>query len=165
MGKLLAFLSKTPVILFCLVGMTITGFSFSLLETSLGGTMLDLASGSTTLSRLAEMSAEQKKFHILITATLDSLYPILNFGFLAGVVARLSARWRKWALLPAFIYLVSDFSENVVQIIILKGHVNLLSAKNILTPIKFTSFLGAAVIAIILLLIALVKWTRRNQAA
>ncbi|MCF6274973.1 MAG: hypothetical protein L3J05_04340 [Robiginitomaculum sp.] len=35
--------------------------------------------------------------------------------------------------------------------------------KDILTPLKFTSFILAAIIALLVLIFALVKWTRRKR--
>ena len=159
MTKLLNFLSRTPVILFCFITMLILGASFTFFEAGLGGPMLDIImNGTDAGTRLAEMSTEQRGLHLLITVTLDSLYPLANFGFFAGVAARLARSWRRWAVLPAFIYVIADFAENIVQMLALKGADNLLALKDILTPLKFMGFLAAAILVLALILIAFVKW-------
>ncbi len=155
MTKLLNFLSRTLVILFCLIAMLVMGASFAFFESGLGGPMLDIMmNGEDASARLAQMSAEQRGLHFLLTATLDSFYPLANFGFFAGIAARLAKTWRRWAVLPAFIYVIADFAENIVQMLALKGADNLLALKDILAPLKFLGFLAAAILVLTLLVIA-----------
>jgi len=170
MSKLLNFLARTPVLVFCFVVMIVIGYSFSRVQKTIGGPMLDTLLGAgAARARLAEMSADGRSFHALITATLDSLYPLVNFGFFAGITARFSRAWSsQWKTLifaPAFIYLLADFSENIVQILALKGSENLLSLKGVFTPIKFTGFIAASLIAIALLAFALIRFVKNKKAA
>jgi len=168
MSKLLNVLARTPVLVFCFIAMIVIGFSFSLVQKTIGGSMLDtLFSAEEARARLAEMDADGRGFHALITATLDSLYPLVNFGFFAGVAARFSKTWTSiWKTLllaPAFVYLIADFSENIVQIMALKGSENLLSLKDVFTPIKFTSFIAAALIALAFLALALIRFVKNKK--
>ena len=138
--------------------MLVLGASFTFFENGLGGPMLDIIiNGTDAQTRLAEMNAKQRGLHVLITATLDSLYPLANFGFLAGLAARFAKGWRRWAVLPACLYVVADFAENIVQILALKGADHLLTLKDILTPLKFLGFVAAAILVLILLIIAAIR--------
>ncbi|PHQ67285.1 MAG: hypothetical protein COB92_04865 [Robiginitomaculum sp.] len=163
MTKLLDFLSSTRIIIASLIIMMVIGVVFSFMPRLVGGELLDMQmSAIDANARLSEMSSWHKSNHIFITLFLDSLYPLAYGGFLAGIAARFAKPWRKFAVIPAFATIIVDFAENLVQVVALAGSENILILKNIITPIKFGGLFFAAILALILLLIALVKWMRKQ---
>ena len=164
MTKLLDFLSSTKIIVTCFIAMIIIGVVFSYMPRFVGGELLDMQMNAADAStRLSEMSSWHKSNHIWVTLLLDSLYPLAYGGFLAGIAARFAKAWRRIAVAPAFATIIVDFAENTVQVLALFGAENLLFLKNILTPIKFGCFFVAAILALMLLLIALVKWVLKTR--
>jgi len=164
MHKLLDFLAKTPVILFLLITQILLGASFLFVEPTIGGPLLDLQmNGADAANRLAQMTAEQKHIHTVVTMTLDLFYPLVYGGFFIAIVARFAKRFRLTLAVPACIAIVADFAENAVQVLALGGNESFLAAKDFLTPLKYYAFGIASIIGITLLLIALVKWTRRKR--
>jgi hypothetical protein len=164
MTKLLDFLSNTKIIITCFITMIIIGVGFSFTPSLVGGELLDMQMNASDASaRLSEMSRWHRTNHIWITLLLDSLYPLAYGGFLAGIAARFAKSWRKFAVIPAFATIIADFAENFVQVVALVGSENALVLKNFLTPIKFGGFFLAAILALILLLSALVKWAQKKR--
>ena len=160
---MLNFLSRTPVLIGSFIGMVLIGNSLGMVGPKIGGRMLDLIMNTPdALARLAAMSDAQKRTHMLATLSLDSLFPLFNFAFLAGIAARLAGAWRRWAILPALIYMVFDFAENSLEVFALNGAENIMPVKTVLTLIKFTSFSLASVLALGLIVWALVRWVRRK---
>lgn len=108
---------------------------------SLGFSVLD-STASSVLARkeIALMTHAQRIDHVVLTAIVDSLFP-LAYGFLfLGVAARF---WGRLALPLAVlitILVATDFLENCVQILGLLGWGDLLVAKSFLTPLKFFCF-------------------------
>jgi len=165
MAKLLDFLSSTKIIFTCFIAMIIISVGFSFLPNLVGGELLDRQMNAMDASaRLSEMSSWHKSNHIWITLLIDSLYPLAYGGFLVGIAARFAKPWRKFAVIPAFATIIADFAENLVQVVALAGSENVLVLKNILTPIKFGGFFLAAILALVLLLIAMVKWTQKKRS-
>ncbi len=165
MAKLFDFLSRTPVLIVSFLAVMVVGAGFGFVEPMVGGALLDMKmNGADALARLGEMSPHHRKMHIIITATLDSLYPLSLFSFFAGLAARLAKSWRRFAVVPAFVYMIADFIENGVQILALKGSENLLNYKDILTPLKFYAIAAAALLVLVLLLIAGGRKIRRKKA-
>ena len=164
MTKLLDFLASTKIIIASFAIMMIIGAGFSFTPGLVGGELLDMQMNALDANtRLSEMSSWHRSNHIWITLLLDTLYPLAYGGFLAGIAARFAKPWRKIAVIPAFVTIVVDFAENIVQVAALAGSENILVLKNIITPIKFGGFLFAAILALILLLIALAKWTLKKR--
>ena len=164
MAKLLNFLSRTSVLIISFIIIMVVGFSFSFFEPHIGGPLLDMQmNGADAINRLNEMSPHHRTMHIIITATLDSIYPLANFCFFAGLSTRLAGAWRKFAIMPACIYVTADFVENGVQILALRGSENLLSLKDFITPIKFYAFGSAAIIVILLVIITFIKWIAKRE--
>jgi hypothetical protein len=85
-------------------------------------------------------------------------------GFLAGMALRFFGSFGKAAAVPAFATIIVDLTENTVQALALKGSVDVLDAKEWLTPLKFGLFFLAAAIALVALIIAIVNLFRRKQA-
>lgn len=165
MTKLLNFLARTPVIIFLLIAFILLGASFYFVEQAVGGPLLDVqTNGADALARLGAMTGEQKHMHMVATLTLDTFYPLVYGGLLAGIVARFAKNYRHFLVVPAFVAVLADFAENIVQSMALSGSADLLATKGFLTPLKFGSLILAALIAVIVLTLALIKWARGKRS-
>lgn len=132
---------------------------------STGGSLLDyIASVSDVQDRLQQMNAAQKNSHFLLTSLLDMLFPIVYGSLLAGLVLQSFGKARFWLAIPALLAIPVDLSENVIQLLALKGYEVLLPIKAILTPAKV---ILVFVLAIPIALVAFINMTRntRNQNA
>jgi len=109
------------------------------------------------------MSDPQKQAHTWITAVPDSLYPIAYGSFFAGATLTLSGGSKIWTVVPAVLTMIADFCENLVQVLALNGQENLLLAKSIITPIKFTMFIVMGITLITFILIACIKYVKRRS--
>jgi len=166
MSNLFSFLSQLQVIIICFISMLIIGFIFSFAPEMVGGELLDLLYTETEAkARLLEMSAEQKHYHLLYTIILDSFYPIAYGGLLIGVASKFSGERQLLATLPAIVTVVSDFTENLMHTFALLEFENFLVLKDVLTPLKFYAFTLAALIALLLALIAFIKWAYQRIRA
>ncbi|MCY4007080.1 MAG: hypothetical protein OXE84_09735 [Rhodobacteraceae bacterium] len=126
------------------------------------GPLLDtLLNGSTTRSRLAEMSAQEINRHLIGTLTIDMLYPAAYGTLLAGLLFRLGGTWQTPLAILPLVGALLDVMENVVQAIALAGGPDLLDAKIILTGPKFAFFVLSAGLIAILALFALVRHLAR----
>ncbi len=164
MSRLLDFLSNTKTIVACFILLIAIGTSFSFAPHLVGGALLDVQmNAADASSRLAEMSGAQKTNHIWITLLLDSLYPLAYGGFLAGLAARFAKPWRRISVVPAFVTIIADFIENAVQLVALTGSAHVLYFKNFITPIKFGGFMLATILALLLLIVAVIKWAQTKR--
>ena len=168
MAKLFDIISRPKVFIGLFILSTIISYCFPYAETIVGGPLLDLSiNGESALTRLNEMSPAQKNKHIWATLALDIAYPLTLSGFMAGITLRyrnqLPLGLHKIILTPALIALITDLCENTVQVLALSGHADFLSLKTILTPLKFSMFALAALIAILLLLSAFIAWVRARK--
>ncbi|PHR60745.1 MAG: hypothetical protein COA43_06295 [Robiginitomaculum sp.] len=168
MTKLFEIISRPKVFIGFFILSTIISYCFPYAEAVVGGALLDLSmNGESALTRLNEMSQTQKNKHIWATLVLDIAYPLTLSGFMAGITLhyrnRLPQSLHKIMLAPALIALIMDLCENAVQVLALSGHAGLLSLKTILTPLKFSMFALAALIAIFLLFSALITWMRARK--
>jgi hypothetical protein len=145
--------------------MIVIGAGFGVFSKAVGGTFLDMtASAVQAREILAGMTAEQRDVHFWVTVLLDTAYPLAYGGFLAGMALRFFGSFGKAAAVPAFATIIVDLTENTVQALALKGSVDVLDAKEWLTPLKFGLFFLAAAIALVALIIAIVNLFRRKQA-
>lgn len=166
MTGFLNLLSRWQVILFCFVAMVLVGMSFAPVQDAIGGKLLDMIfTGEAAQARFAELSEAQRDIHFWATVLNDTAYPLAYGGFFAGIAARFGGAERSVAVIPAFLTLATDLAENTVQAIALQGNPDLLAAKSVLTPVKFGFFGLAALTALALSVIALVKWLSRRQRA
>lgn len=157
-------IKSTPGLLISFVLTVGIGFAFSIWTPAVGGTLLDtIRSPEEARALVAGMSAEQRGVHFWLTVLLDTAYPLAYGSFMAGMALRFSGRWGEWLSVPAFLTVIVDFSENTLQAMALKG-VDLLGAKAVLTPLKFSLFGVAAVIAITALLWGIIGLVRRKMS-
>ncbi|MGB3626737.1 MAG: hypothetical protein WA989_12960 [Henriciella sp.] len=138
--------------------------SFAPVQEAIGGPLLDMiSSGKAARARLAEMSAEQRETHFWATVLNDTAYPLALGGFLAGLAARFGGNLRTFAVIPAFLAVITDLSENASQAVALQGEPAWLAAKTVLTPAKFGFFMLAAFVAVGLMLVSAAQWLLRRR--
>lgn len=166
MSALLRWLTSVPAIIASFVLMVLIGLSFAPVQALIDGPLLDMiATGEAARVRLEEMSAVQKTAHFWASVLNDTAYPIAYGAFFAGLAGRFApARFRGWAMLPALAAAVVDLFENTVQALALSGSADLLDLKNVLTPLKFGFLVLAALLALSLSLLALIRWIMRRAA-
>ena len=164
MTKFLDFLARTPVLLGLFLLFIFLGGGFYFVEQAVGGPLLDMQmNAEDALARLGAMSNEQKHMHLLATLTLDTFYPLAYGGLLAGIIWRLGGSLRRFLVIPALLGVIADFAEDTVQAFALAGSENMLVAKDILTPLKYTAIGLATMIATVMMLQAMAQWTRRKR--
>lgn len=157
-------IKSTPGLLISFVLTVLIGFGFSVWTADVGGILLDtILSPDEARTLIAGMSAEQRGVHFWVTVLLDSAYPLAYGSFMAGMALRFFGGWGKWLSVPAFLTVIVDFSENTVQAMALKD-VDFLSAKAVLTPLKFGLFAAAALIALAALLWGIIGLVRPKMA-
>ncbi len=167
MAKFLDFLARTPVLWGLFVLFVILGGGFYFAQQAVGGPLLDMQmNAKDALARLGAMSDEQKHMHLIATLTLDTFYPLAYGGLLVGLAWRFSGRFgrnlRQFLVVPALLGVLADFAENTVQAFALAGSENMLTAKNILTPLKYTTISWAVSIILGLIIFGLVKRIRHK---
>ena len=116
-------------------------------------------------ARLAAMSPSQMTSHWWMTLLLDYAYPLAYGGFFAGLALRFFGKAGLLLAAPAFIAIPADMIENTLQLFILTGQSGLIEVKSVVTPIKLVSFLIAALIALIALIIAAVRRFGKTREA
>jgi hypothetical protein len=150
----LAFLAQTWTMCGALAASLVLMGAFVLARPSTGGTLLDsLITGRAAARRLDAMSLSQKRNHVLITAGLDTLYPLAYGAFLAGVALRFGGGAPLLAI-PAGAAMIADYCENVVQLLALCGVRGPLPLKTVLTPLKFALVAAAALLAVALFVLS-----------
>ena len=156
--RILEKLARPPVILFSLISMILIGGSFAYFQKFVGGDLLDISmSGPDALKRLGEMTDAHKQAHTWITLFLDSLYPIAYGSFFAGATYKLLGHTKGWLTFPALLTVIADFGENIAQMLAMNGQENLIMAKSILTPIKFSMLIIMSLILLSVFLLWIIK--------
>ncbi|MEO0435447.1 MAG: hypothetical protein AAF098_00925 [Pseudomonadota bacterium] len=157
----LNFLSKTWVLITLFIAMLAIGYSFSLVMPAVGGVLLDtLFTSEEVLARLGEMSAGQKRVHLLATIVIDTAYPLAYGGLMLGLTWRFAGLLRNWFIIAPLAVMFVDFAENLVQALALVDNTALLSLKDFLTPAKFGLFAVAVVLVLVSFLIAALRKLR-----
>lgn len=160
---MLGYFAQTRVIVVSFIVFVLLYLAFAWVHAGVGdGPLLDiLFTGEAARARIAEMSPDEIRVHLIGTATLDMLYPFAYGILFAGIIYRFGGVWgQKLALLP-LIALALDLSENLVQISALAGGPDLLGIKLVLTGPKFIAALASMLFAIVLLLVALLRFLRK----
>ena len=161
-----AFLTNGRVITFLglsFVGLTI-GFSIWIARFDLQ--ILDrFGDPDQVRTVLAAMTDDQKSAHWWMTLLLDYLYPVAYGGFFAGVIWRFFGKFGGWLALLALAAGAADAIENTIQLFILSGAEDLIWLKGIITPIKYSTFLPAAALALIGLCIAVARRLRKPNVS
>lgn len=164
MIKLKSMLTR-PLILWGLfilfVGLT---FGFSLWTPSIGGTAMDTVTGDGAQQMLSTMTEAQRTSHGWMTLLLDIPYPLAYGLLFAGLAIKAFEKGAVVLAAPSFLVILFDLAENFVQVLALWGGPNLLSLKDVLTPVKYVLFAVAGVIAIVALLVLIIRRVRNSNA-
>lgn len=135
---MLEFFSQTQTLLIAFLVCIAILPGFSRLKAKVGdGPLLDvLLTGAKARKRLADMTPEQKKAHLIGSATLDMIFPFAYGILFAGLIYRFGgADGALLALLP-LACIVFDLAENLVHISALADRRDLLGLKVMLTGPK-----------------------------
>lgn len=161
----MTFLARTPVILTSLALVILSGAGFAVFNDALGGSLLDqMSDPEAARAQVAAMTASQRSAHAWVTALIDTVFPLANGAVLAGLALRFFGRYGKFAALPALLFVITDLTENLTQLLALTGLADALDAKAWVTPLKYNLFLVASVIALVGLVIGVVAFVRRRRA-
>lgn len=112
-------------------------------------------------AHLALLTPTQKYVHAWTTATLDVAYPFAYGGLFVGMALRFFDRFGVWLALPGALVIPVDLAEGVVQLLLLNGVENLLTYKQVLTPLKLGLYFPGLAIAVMGAGIAAVRAGRR----
>ena len=158
---MLNILSRSWVLLGLFIVMMATGYSFVSVQAATGGELLDMFfSGAEAKARLSEMSADQKRAHLVATLVNDTIYPLATGGLFAGLIWRFAGSIRGWMVIPPLVFIAVDLSENATQALALAGNEALIGLKDILTPAKFGLFLLSAILVLLSFVLAAVRRLR-----
>ncbi len=131
-------LDNTLVLLVLLLASAVLTGCFSLCLESIGGQYLDTLTDLSLLERHVNQMSDSHKFnHIMTTATLDTLYPLVYGAFMASLSLKFARPISHYIFIPIGLLLVTDFTENLIQILILNNIAALLLLKVWLTSLKF----------------------------
>ncbi len=157
MKGILDFAARTPVLIASFIGVLVCMAGFQHMKPMIGP-LLDFAiSGAAAAQALSAMSPAQKQAHLLMTAFIDTPYPIFYGALFAGLTARFATRRRLRLASPMLIGVGLDYIENGAQIAALSGWPAALAIKSFVTPAKFTLVLAGIAIALFLIVAALVR--------
>lgn len=160
---MLDFLSRTWVLFVLFAAMMAIGFSFSYVQIATGGALLDtLFTSAEASTRLAEMSAEQKRAHLSATLLNDTAYPLATAGFFVGMIWRFAGGLKRWFTLAPIALLIIDMTENLSQTFALMGNESFLGLKDVLTPAKFGMFALASALVLVSVVLAIIHRIRAD---
>ncbi|MDE2759697.1 MAG: hypothetical protein OXH90_05280 [Paracoccaceae bacterium] len=145
-----SFSTKKIIILSCVAFLALM-YAFQWVHRGVGdGPLLDvLMTGFEARERLAGMTSDQIRIHLIGTATIDMLYPVAYGIFFSGLLYRLSGSWQKTLPILPLIGAGFDLTENLVQIAALMNIADLLGLKPLVTIPKFAfAFLSVALILV-----------------
>lgn len=101
------------------------------------------------LNHIRNMTSEQRTVHAWMTGTLDVVYPFAYGAFFIGVTVKFFKQFGLWLALPAMLVIPVDLVEGYSQIMLLTGHEDFVTLKQIVTPIKLVLYFSAMGIAAI----------------
>lgn len=143
-------LARTSALAISFGAMVLLGALLRQTGQAIGG-MLDLTlDGASARALLAQLSPWQRDVHAHATMLYDGLYPLAYGAFFAGLAIRLGGRRARWIAVTMLAGMMTDYAENIVQLLALGGLADWLDAKMVLTPLKF-ALTGVAVIATLVL--------------
>jgi hypothetical protein len=120
--------------------------AFGVFRDGAGGVLLDgLSDPNEILTLLQNMTPAEKSVHFNITLYLDMPYPVIYGGLFALSAFRFGGSWL--LAIPALLVIPVDVVENTIQLLALSGVEDYILLKQWLTPLKFTLFAMAAIIA------------------
>lgn len=122
-----------------------------------GGVILDESWGEGMQHIYDGMTPVQRRSHGWMTLILDMPYPLAYGVWYAGLALKAFPKLGWWIALPALLTIPIDLTENTTQVLALLGGVDVLSLKDIVTPLKLLFFISASLIALASLVLLLVR--------
>ena len=122
-------------------------------------------SGAAAAQVLAAMSPAQKQAHLMMTALIDTPYPLFYGALFAGLTARFASGVGSRLASPMLIGVGLDFIENGAQIAALSGWPEALAIESVVTPAKFKLVLAGMAIVLFVIVVALVRRLRGPRDA
>lgn len=97
---------------------------------------------------LDQQTPEQHNAHFWMTLIGDIPYPFAYGLLFAGLILRNFETYGKYLAIPALLSLPADTLENVTQLFILKGHMEGLAIKELVTPAKLFCWIWGIIFAL-----------------
>lgn len=129
----LDFVARTPVLIASFIGVLACLAGFQCMKPMIGPLLDFEFSGAAAAQVLAAMSPAQKQAHLMMTALIDTPYPLFYGALFAGLTARFATRRRLRLASPMLIGVGLDFIENGAQIAALSGWPEALAIKSVVT--------------------------------
>ena len=107
------------------------------------------------LSHIGSMSETQRHVHVVLTATLDVVYPFIYGFFQAGMALRYLGSWGKWIAYLSLVCIPVDLTEGFSQVMLLTGSLGYVELKTVVTPVKLALYLPGLAFALVAVVVAL----------
>jgi hypothetical protein len=147
-------LSEAPVLWFSFITTLLLSVVFQVVVDVWQLTLLDMMFDAERLKvAIASMTQQQRFVHVIVTATLDVIYPLAYGGFFIGAAFKFFPKMGSGLAVPSMMLILVDWFEGVIQIMALTDIAQWLEFKAQLTIMKY----GLLIIAIT---IAVIGWSR-----
>lgn len=127
--------------------------------------LLDVIADATVArDLLANMTQAQKHAHLLFTASIDVIYPLVASAYFIAVLMRAFVRYWPYLILPVLVALLLDLAEGVIQVLVLSGTADYLAFKAWTTPIKALCYKLAFLLSLFAVIKILLRQSDRPMA-
>ncbi|WP_124916938.1 hypothetical protein [Alteromonas flava] len=114
------------------------------------------------LAHINAMTERQKNVHIWLTATLDVAYPFAYGALFIGLTLRSFPVHGYWLMLPSILVIPVDLLEGVIQILLLRGHDDVVTIKSVVTALKLILFVTGLMVGVVATIRLLTSRKHRN---
>ncbi len=136
------FLTKTSTLWVLFIAFVALMHGGDLMEAHWNLELLDgISNPADARALLAGMTPDQKSAHLWFTTTLDVLLPITAVGLFVGMALVSFPKYGKYLAIPPLLALPLDYTEGVVQVLVLTETADVLAVKAFTTPIKSSCYL------------------------
>lgn len=91
-------------------------------------------------AHIAAMSPEQRRVHLVTSATLDVVYPFVYGALFIGMAWKFFPRASRFLVPLIALTIPVDLAECLVQVLALSGNDDVVDLKAIITPVKLVLF-------------------------
>lgn len=158
-----AFLTRRSVLWGSFIIFMLLNLGFFFWIPHVGGVILDESWGEGMQRIYNSMTPDQRRAHGWMTLILDMPYPLAYGVWYAGLVLKAFPKLGWWIALPALVTIPIDLTENTTQVLALLGGMDVLSLKNIVTPLKLVFFISASLIALAALVLLVMRRVRKPK--
>mmetsp|Transcript_9804 Transcript_9804/g.11782 ORF Transcript_9804/g.11782 Transcript_9804/m.11782 type:complete len:166 (+) Transcript_9804:142-639(+) len=146
----LSFLSKTKTIWFTFSTTIFLTICFGIIMLVWDFVLIDeMYKADQIAEHIRNMTPTQRRVHMIMTATIDVLYPFAYASFFVGVALKAFPGVEGTFLsLPSILCVPTDLLEGYSQVMLLAGYNDYMSLKTRTTPIKLFLFTLGLVITI-----------------